>query len=162
MKIVKMAIIFLKEQIRTPLSVIWSVISPTVLFFFLHFDDINTKSGDTKWLREQVGWFIGYISLSVIFFQLLPLFYWSPREWFYSYFHIQPNEQNGFYFLSDASITGDAIFLPFFFSNNSVHWLSSFTWSGLLFSDHYEHNYLNTDDVCIYMACRHSGYFSHC
>lgn len=68
MTIVKMASIFLREQIRTPLRVIWSVISPTVLFFFLHFDDINTKSGDTKWLREQVGWFIGYISLSVIFF----------------------------------------------------------------------------------------------
>jgi len=68
MKIVKMASIFLKEQMRTPLSVIWSVISPTVLFFFLHFDDIDKKSGDTKWLREQLGWFIGYISLSVILF----------------------------------------------------------------------------------------------
>ncbi|MFD1802391.1 ABC transporter permease [Mixta tenebrionis] len=68
MKIAKMTGIFLKEQLRTPLGVIWSVISPAVLFFFMHFDDIDRKSGDKQWLLQQVGWFIGYISLSVILF----------------------------------------------------------------------------------------------
>ncbi len=29
----KMAIIFLMEQIRTPFSLIWTIMSPTVLFF---------------------------------------------------------------------------------------------------------------------------------
>ncbi|EGA6895927.1 protein mcbE, partial [Shigella sonnei] len=37
----KMAIIFLMEQIRTPFSLIWTIMSPTVLFFFLHFNEIE-------------------------------------------------------------------------------------------------------------------------
>jgi len=105
-------------------------------------------------------------SLDTYHYQLfslaIALSYWSPREWFYSYFHIQPNEQDGFYFLSNAGITGNVISLPFFFSHNRVYWLSSSTWSGLYFSYHFKHGYLNADDVCFYMACGHSGYFPHC
>ncbi|HBE2073697.1 TPA: protein mcbE, partial [Shigella flexneri 1b] len=48
----KMAIIFLMEQIRTPFSLIWTIMSPTVLFFFLHFNEIELHYGDTAWLGK--------------------------------------------------------------------------------------------------------------
>ncbi|UJD92412.1 protein mcbE (plasmid) [Rahnella aquatilis] len=64
----KMIFIFLKEQLRAPFSVIWTVSSPVILFFFLHFDDVGKHSGDGDWLKGQVSWFIGYISFSVIMF----------------------------------------------------------------------------------------------
>ncbi|WP_413741676.1 protein mcbE [Sodalis sp. RH15] len=68
MNFFKMSFIFLKEQLRAPFSVIWTIASPVVLFFFLHFDDIDRHSGDKIWLRSQVSWFVGYISFSVILF----------------------------------------------------------------------------------------------
>ncbi|HGX9551310.1 TPA: microcin B17 immunity protein McbE, partial [Escherichia coli] len=64
----KMAIIFLMEQIRTPFSLIWTIMSPTVLFFFLHFNEIELHYGDTAWLGKQISWFVGYISFSVVLF----------------------------------------------------------------------------------------------
>ena len=42
--------------------------SPTVLFFFLHFNEIEQHFGDTLWLRHQISWFVGYISFSVVLF----------------------------------------------------------------------------------------------
>lgn len=68
MNLFKMMFIFLKEQLRSPFSVIWTITSPVVLFFFLHFYDIERYSGNAEWLRGQVAWFIGYISFSVILF----------------------------------------------------------------------------------------------
>ncbi|HAG0017882.1 TPA: protein mcbE [Salmonella enterica] len=68
MATLKMTIIFLMEQIRTPFSLIWTIMSPTVLFFFLHFNEIEHHSGDTSWLGNQISWFLGYISFSVVLF----------------------------------------------------------------------------------------------
>lgn len=68
MQMVKMTCIFLKEQLRAPFNVIWTVSSPVVLFFFLHYEDIKIHSGDKAWLNSQVHWFVGYISFSVILF----------------------------------------------------------------------------------------------
>lgn len=68
MNFLKMSFTFLKEQLRAPFSVIWTIVSPVVLFFFLHFDNIDRYSGDKIWLRSQVAWFVGYISFSVILF----------------------------------------------------------------------------------------------
>ena len=42
--------------------------SPTVLFFFLHFNEIELHYGDTAWLGKQISWFVGYISFSVVLF----------------------------------------------------------------------------------------------
>jgi len=42
--------------------------SPTVLFFFIHFNEIERHFGDTLWLRNQISWFVGYISFSVVLF----------------------------------------------------------------------------------------------
>ncbi|ECF2367427.1 protein mcbE [Salmonella enterica subsp. enterica serovar Mountpleasant] len=68
MATLKMTMIFLMEQIRTPFSLIWTIMSPTVLFFFLNFNEIEHHSGDTVWLGKQVSWFVGYISFSVVLF----------------------------------------------------------------------------------------------
>ncbi|MDF7759021.1 protein mcbE [Kosakonia cowanii] len=68
MATLRMTVIFLMEQIRTPFSIIWAIMSPTVLFFFLHFDEIERHFGDTLWLGHQVSWFLGYISFSVVLF----------------------------------------------------------------------------------------------
>lgn len=68
MAILRMTIIFLMEQIRTPFSIIWTIMSPTVLFFFLHFNEIELHFGDTLWLGRQISWFVGYISFSVVLF----------------------------------------------------------------------------------------------
>lgn len=64
----KMSAIFFMEQVRTPFSLVWTIMSPTVLFFFLHFNEIELHTGDTSWLRGQVSWFLGYISFSVVLF----------------------------------------------------------------------------------------------
>ena len=56
------------EQIRAPFSIIWTIMSPTVLFFFLHFNEIEQHFGDTLWLKHQISWFVGYISFSVVLF----------------------------------------------------------------------------------------------
>lgn len=64
----KMSSIFFMEQIRTPFSLVWTIMSPTVLFFFLHFNEIGIHAGDSSWLRGQVSWFLGYISFSVVLF----------------------------------------------------------------------------------------------
>ena len=68
MATLRMTIIFLMEQIRAPFSIIWTIMSPTVLFFFLHFNEIEQHFGDTLWLRHQISWFVGYISFSVVLF----------------------------------------------------------------------------------------------
>ncbi|EAW1476932.1 protein mcbE [Salmonella enterica subsp. enterica] len=68
MATIKMTIIFLMEQIRTPFSLLWTVMSPTVLFFFLHFNEMEIHYGDTPWLSKQISWFVGYISFSVVLF----------------------------------------------------------------------------------------------
>ncbi|TSH78707.1 protein mcbE [Pantoea sp. paga] len=64
----KMSAIFFMEQIRTPFSLVWTIMSPTVLFFFLHFNELEMHTGDTSWLRSQISWFLGYISFSVVLF----------------------------------------------------------------------------------------------
>lgn len=74
----KMAIIFLMEQIRTPFSLIWTIMSPTVLFFFLHFNEIELHYGDTAWLGKQISWFVGYISF--LLFCLITVCIWSEEE----------------------------------------------------------------------------------
>lgn len=68
MATLKMSAIFLMEQIRTPFSLIWTIMSPTVLFFFLHFNEYEQHYGDTPWLINQISWFVGYISFSVVLF----------------------------------------------------------------------------------------------
>ncbi|HCB0653506.1 TPA: protein mcbE [Klebsiella pneumoniae] len=68
MATLRMTIIFLMEQIRMPFSIIWTIMSPTVLFFFLHFNEIERHFGDALWLRHQISWFVGYISFSVVLF----------------------------------------------------------------------------------------------
>lgn len=68
MATLKMTFIFLMEQIRSPLSIMWTIMSPCVLFFFLHFNEIEEHFGDALWIEHQISWFVGYISFSVVLF----------------------------------------------------------------------------------------------
>jgi len=58
--------LFMREQIREPISLIWTLISPSAIFYLL--SQSNTPSTTDRAYIESTAWFYAYIACSVAFF----------------------------------------------------------------------------------------------
>ena len=66
-RISKITGIFLREQLREPISVLWTLISPCALFYLLKSDSIPTLSQGEDYIQSTAG-FYAYIACTVAFF----------------------------------------------------------------------------------------------
>lgn len=68
MAYLSLSFIFFKEQFRTPFGIFWTILSPVILFFFIHLDEIENISCDQNWIINNSSWFMGYMSVSITLF----------------------------------------------------------------------------------------------
>lgn len=63
----KLARLFLLEQIREPVGIMWSMIAPPILFTILN-EKFLEQSVSTEWYISQSSWFLGYLAVSTSVF----------------------------------------------------------------------------------------------
>lgn len=63
----KLTTVFLREQLREPISLLWTLISPSALFYFMTYNQIAFNSGSEAYLQATAG-FYAYVACTVAFF----------------------------------------------------------------------------------------------
>lgn len=57
--------LFLLEQVRFPLGILWGMLAPPVLFFFFNIEAIGSGYINANWYVTRSTWFLSYIITSV-------------------------------------------------------------------------------------------------
>lgn len=60
----KLALLLLKEQFKEPTAILWTIISPSLLFYLINHANNPEKNPDFNYM-EGSSWFYGYIAASV-------------------------------------------------------------------------------------------------
>lgn len=60
----KLAYLFLKEQFKEPTAILWTIISPSLLFYLLNHSNKHENSSNFNYLEDS-AWFYAYIASSV-------------------------------------------------------------------------------------------------
>lgn len=63
----KLTRLFLREQLREPISLLWTLISPTALFYLLTYNSMPLSTGTDDYIKSTAG-FYAYIAATVAFF----------------------------------------------------------------------------------------------
>lgn len=66
-RILSLSNILLREQLREPISLLWTLISPCALFYLITFNNSPNNWGNESYIESTAG-FYAYISCSVAFF----------------------------------------------------------------------------------------------
>lgn len=66
-RIFKLTTVFLREQLREPISLLWTLISPSALFYFITYNNISFETGSEGYLQATAG-FYAYVACTVAFF----------------------------------------------------------------------------------------------
>ena len=63
----KLVHIFTLEQLREPISLLWTLISPSALFYLLNYRSPDLQAEKLSYI-EATSWFYSYIALTVALF----------------------------------------------------------------------------------------------
>lgn len=66
-RVIKLTSLFLREQLREPISLLWTLISPSALFYLITYTNAPSDSASDNYLHSTAG-FHAYIAATVAFF----------------------------------------------------------------------------------------------